>query len=488
MTDTQALLGKITALRQRLEQAQKLATEATSAATQLLGVPAGSGASVVVLERRVRADDEHDSVLDGVARAVAPPDGPTLPRQLTMRARRALERGRDLLARLRDLADCFGSPLDGPDANRLFDRADPLTWFYRETASMTDTSLRLVPLFPQEASAQLQLCEGLEAILTVIAGRLRTLAAGVVARRAEDDRIDRLSAVITELNAGCVVDPASLLALADEIVADARDGGPLLFPEGDPARPAHFAACHGLATARVIARVARDDPEWHNRPLDPVLAALLHDAGMARVPAAILSQSDPRNPDRRRLVEGHCRAGAEAAMRLRPDAQWLMRAVVEHHERLDGTGYPEGLQGAQLTPLGRLLAVCDVYAALCTNRPHRLAKETRTALTDVLLMAENGQLDRDCAERLLELTFYPVGAAVEMADGSMGLVAATPAARRDMNAPARPVVALFTDAQGDPLPGPRHIDLARHEGQSIVRTLPARERRELLVARVPEWA
>ena len=60
---------------------------------------------------------------------------------------------------------------------------------------MTDTSLRLVPLFPQTASAQLHLCEGLEAILTVIAGRLKTLTAGVEARRAEDDRVARLSAI-----------------------------------------------------------------------------------------------------------------------------------------------------------------------------------------------------------------------------------------------------------------------------------------------------
>ena len=62
---------------------------------------------------------------------------------------------------------------------------------------------------------------------------------------------------------------------------------------------------------------------------------------------------------------------------------------------------------ARLTSLSRLLAVCDVYASFCTARPHRPAKETRTALTDVLLMAENGLLDRDYAERLLESVLLP---------------------------------------------------------------------------------
>lgn len=489
MTETQALLGKITALRQRLEQAQKLASEATSAATRLLGAPAVAASPLAVLERRVGAAAEHDAAVDAVARTVAPDvDAPPLPRQLTMRARRVLERGRDLLGRLRDLSDCFAAPLDEPGEVRLFDRADPLTWFYRETASMTDTSLRLVPLFPQTASAQLHLCEGLEAILTVIAARLKTLTAGVAARRAEDARVDRLTALLSGLAAGRPVDAAPFLSLAEEIVADARDGGPLLFREGNPSRPAHFAACHGLTTARVIARVARDAPEWHNRLVEPVLAALIHDAGMARVPVAILTKTEPLSPEERRVVEAHCRAGAEMAMRLRPEAAWLARAVLEHHERHDGTGYPDGLAAGQTASLSRLLAVCDVYASYCTARPQRPAKETRTALTDVLLMAENGLLDRDCAERLLELTFYPVGSAVELADGSLAVVAAAPSGKRDLNAPARPVVAVFTDAQGEGLPGPRHIDLARREDQSITRTLSAGERRELLAARMPEWA
>jgi HD domain len=484
MTETQALLGRIAALRQRLEQAQKLASEASTVATELLGVP-----PLTALERQAYAGGEHDALLDGVVWGMTPRlDLPPLPRQLTMRARRVLQRGRDLLTRLRQISDAFASPLDAPNPAVLFARSDPLTALYRETAAMTDTSLRLVPLFPQTASAQLHLCEGLEAILTVIAERLKTLAAGVETRRAENERVSRLATLLTDLEAGRAVSVAPFLALAEEIVTDARDGGPLLFLQGDPARPAHFAACNGLTTARVIARVARDDPEWRYQLIDAVLAALVHDAGMLRVSPEILTQTDPLTPEQRRVIEAHCRAGAEMASRLRPDAGWLAQAVAEHHERMDGTGYPDGLRGAQAGSLSRLLAVCDVYAAFCTARPHRPAKETRTALTDVLLLAEGGALDRDHAERLLELSFYPVGAAVEMADGSLALVTAAPSSRKDLNAPARPMVAVLTDAQGDSLPAPRHYDLTRREDQSIVRTLPAGERRELLAVRFPEWA
>jgi hypothetical protein len=485
MTESQSLLGKIAALRQRLEQAQKLASEANIAASSLFGAPA-----VAVLERQTAEGAEHDAALDGAVHVLTPTiEPPPLPQQLTMRARRVLERGRDLLVRLRQISDAFAAPIDEPGPAVLFDRADPLTMLYRETAAMTDTSLRLVPLFPQTATAQLYLCEGLEAILTVIAGRLKTLIAGVETRRAENGRIAFLAHLLTELEAGRPVDAAPLMDLAEEIVADAQDGGPLLFREGDPARPAHFVACHGLTTARVIARVARDDPDWDSRLVEPVLAALIHDAGMLRIPADILKQTDPLTLEQRGAIEAHCRAGAELAGRLGLDAAWLAQAVVEHHERLDGTGYPDGLKAQQLSPLSRLLAVCDVYTAFCTGRPYRTAKETRTALTDVLLAAEGGLLDRDYAERLLNLSFYPVGSAVEMADGSLALVAAAPSASpNDLNAPARPVVAVLIDADGESLPAPRHFDLTHREDQSIVRTLPAGERRELLAVRFPEWA
>jgi HD-GYP domain-containing protein (c-di-GMP phosphodiesterase class II) len=486
MTETRALLGKIAALRHRLDHAQKAASDATLASVTLQD--GGAPDSFVVLQRKVDAGDEHDIALDGVVRAVSPPEPLALPNRLTMRARRVLERGRTLLTRLRDMADAFASPLADAGATPLFGRADPLTVLYRETAAMTDTSLRLIPMFPQIPSAQMNLCEGLEAILAVIAERLKLLTAGVEIRRAEEDRIDRLVTLLTDLEAGRPADVQPFLALAEEIVTDARDGGPLLFREGDLARPAHFAACQGLTTARVAVRVALGCPEWRNRLVDVALAALIHDVGMLRVPSDIIAQTGPLTLDQRRAVEAHCRVGAEMAARVQPQAAWLAQAVAEHHERMDGTGYPAGLRGAQLSSLSRLLTVCDVYAAACTARSYRKAKETRTALTDVLLMAGNGMLDRDDAERLLEVSFYPVGTAVALADGSSGLVTAVPAGRRDGNGPARPVVAILTDERGENLPAPRHIDLARRDGPAIVRSLSAPERRALLGARFPEWA
>jgi HD-GYP domain-containing protein (c-di-GMP phosphodiesterase class II) len=209
---------------------------------------------------------------------------------------------------------------------------------------------------------------------------------------------------------------------------------------------------------------------------------------MLQVPAEVLASPGPLDDEQRRAVERHCRIGAELAARLLPTGSWLAEATAGHHERLDGTGYPNGLRELQIPAVTRLLTVCDVYAAMCAPRPYRAARETRTALTDTLLLAEQGGLDRFQAEHLLQLSFYPVGSVVELADGSVGAVIATHANRHDLSAPARPVVMLLTDPQGRPLALPRPVDLAQVEGYSIVRTLSPAERRQLLGRRYPEFA
>ena len=494
MSETQVLLGKIAALRKRLEQAQNLVRDAGTAASALAEGRGGNGTWAA--EALAAAGSEHDALLDAAVRpvtVVASPDGPALPRQLTARARRVLERGRDLLGRLRGLADAFAPAVAGPEAAddgvvRL-DRHDPLAVLYRETASMTDTALRMVPLFPNTATAQMQLCEGMEGILNAVAARLATLSAGVERHQKESGLVGRLAGLLSDLEAGEPVTLEQFAALAEEVLAEADDGAPLRFLDPDAAAgTAHAVACHSLTVARVAARVVRYDPDLCHRPLDAILAALVHDAGMLRVPAEILADPGVLDDGRRRRLEAHTRDGAELAACLAPEAHWLIEAAAWHHERLDGTGYPDGLGGHQLAPLTRLLAVCDVYAAQCAARPHRPARDPRTALADTLLLAEQGLLDRAQAEHLLHLSFYPVGAAVELADGAVGVVVATPGPRRDLDNPARPVVALLADARGEALALPRYLDLAHRDGPGIVRTLPAAERRAVLGRRFPEWA
>jgi HD-GYP domain-containing protein (c-di-GMP phosphodiesterase class II) len=489
MSDTQVLLQKIAALRQQLEEVQGLGQDAASASAGISRDAAPTATRVRRLEFQVATGSRHEAFLESTIRQLSPePPAATtalLPKQLTARARRVLEQGGRLLEKLRTLSTL----LDLPPASDLPPDSlpDPLASRYQETTAMVHAALRAIQSLPNALGAQLRVCEGLEAIVAVVAERIQTLAAALNGRQRETFQVKTLTQLLSQLAAGKPVPIEAFFALAETLAAEAQQGAPLRFLYTGAEQPDRFAAQHSLTVGQVVARVVRHDPDFRSGPLDPVVAALVHDVGMLSIPTEILTHAGPLSDGRQRTLESHTRTGAEILTRAYPERGWLAVAASAHHERLDGTGYPSGHRDGQLSPLVRLLAVCDVYAAMCSPRPYRPALDTRTALADTLLMAEQGGLDRYQAEHLLQLSFYPVGSIVELAEGSIGMVVATNMGRRDLGAPARPVLAMLMDSQGSVVPPARHVDLAQCEGQSIVRTLPTAERRALLGKHYPEY-
>jgi HD-GYP domain-containing protein (c-di-GMP phosphodiesterase class II) len=247
--------------------------------------------------------------------------------------------------------------------------------------------------------------------------------------------------------------------------------------------PARFVAAHSLNCACVMARIAG----VREQARDLVLAALLHDVGMLGVDAELLADAGRLDAERQRVLQRHADAGAERITARLPGLARLAEAAAGHHERADGTGYPAGLSGEQVSPMARLVAAVDVYAALCAPRPHRPALDPRAALTDVLLLAERGRLDRHAADRLLALGPYPAGAVVELADGWTAVVVAAADPRTDMQAAGRPLVALVADPDARPLHTPRFVDLAAAGSTNVVRTLGPADRLRRLGRSYPEW-
>jgi HD-GYP domain-containing protein (c-di-GMP phosphodiesterase class II) len=481
MSDARALLGKIRDLRQRLAQVQGLVGEANRTAASLLnGGPEGD----IAPDSLVSEGSRRQALLDASVRQLSDEssNNEIRPTRLIDKVRIQLERGRELVSRLKTLAD---EPLLGEGDPSLGDD-DTLLLAYRDTAAMTESTLRLVQAFPDAPTSQVRLGEGLENIVNTVADRVEALVNAIELRKSEFARRDALAGMLQKLHAGEEVDPVDLVALADYLLGEVRQSAPIRFLYAPASKPAAFIAAHSITTARVLARIIRYDPDWQRCIHDAIVAALLKDVGMLSIAPETLTESGELNTEQRRAIESHCRLGAELVAKHLPATATLCESIASHHERLNGSGYPANLHGTQIGPLPRLLAVADVYAAMCCPRPHRPAMDPRTALTEALLLAERGLLDRNLAERLLQLSFYPSGSVVELADGSVGLVVASHMAPREIYTPAKPVVALLADAEGKVFSSPRHIDLAECEGGSIVRALSESQRRLLLGRRYPE--
>ncbi|MET0984944.1 MAG: HD domain-containing phosphohydrolase [Steroidobacteraceae bacterium] len=111
------------------------------------------------------------------------------------------------------------------------------------------------------------------------------------------------------------------------------------------------------------------------------LAGLLHDVGLMSVPASLLHKPAEFTPAEMALVCSHAEAGAKLLARL-PDPR-IGEIVHQHHERVNGSGYPRGLSGEAICIEARVLAVADVVEAMCSPRPHRAALGTQVALTEI---------------------------------------------------------------------------------------------------------
>jgi HD-GYP domain-containing protein (c-di-GMP phosphodiesterase class II) len=109
-------------------------------------------------------------------------------------------------------------------------------------------------------------------------------------------------------------------------------------------------------------------------------AAILHDIGKRFIPATILSKPARLDPDERAIIETHPQRGyEELAGRDDMSFEQLM-LVYQHHERIDGKGYPVGLQGDEIHPWARMLAVVDVFDAMTGTRPYRRPATAREAM------------------------------------------------------------------------------------------------------------
>ena len=186
-------------------------------------------------------------------------------------------------------------------------------------------------------------------------------------------------------------DTSAALALADERLYENKSGGRAtgepdstrevllqVLREREPDLHEHL---HGVANlAREVARAFGLPAE----ELDTIVrAAELHDVGKVAIPNAILHKPARLDPAERRIIERHSEVG-ERILAVAPALRPVARLVRASHERWDGTGYPDGLAGEEI-PLGaRVVAVCDAFDAMTTDRPYQAGIDADSALEELV--------------------------------------------------------------------------------------------------------
>lgn len=185
---------------------------------------------------------------------------------------------------------------------------------------------------------------------------------------------------------------------------------------------------------------------------EAAIAGVLHDVGKARVPQEILDKPGPLSPAELEAARAHSLSGHELLRPAFGTASPPARVALEHHERVDGSGYPRGLRGSQCLLASRIVAIADVYDAMTSDRVYRDRQPEHAALSDLL---ESGfsRLDPRLARVFVErLVYRTLGRLVRLSNGQVGRVVFV-----HRTAPGRPILAV----------GGTLVDLRREPGLSL---------------------
>ncbi|MCK5259549.1 MAG: HD domain-containing protein [Candidatus Omnitrophica bacterium] len=150
-------------------------------------------------------------------------------------------------------------------------------------------------------------------------------------------------------------------------------------------------------SVRIAKKMGLDDEEMQTLRD----AARLHDLGKIGIPDGVLGKKGPLTDQEVDLMRKHPEIG-ESIIKPIHSLEHLCDIIRHHHEKLDGSGYPDGLRGDGITPLVRITTIADIYDALTSDRPYRDQFPREKACEILREMKENGQLDPDIVEILIE--------------------------------------------------------------------------------------
>jgi len=165
----------------------------------------------------------------------------------------------------------------------------------------------------------------------------------------------------------------------------------------DQKSPFTFTHSHGIAKlARKAAAYLGYDAETQNKMY---IAGLLHDAGKLHVPVDILHKNGKLTPEERFEINKHTYYTRKILEQIQ-GFEDIADYAANHHERIDGTGYPYRMQGERLSELDRVMAICDVYQALTEERPYRPMMPTERVWAIIDEMAERKHLDENLIKKI----------------------------------------------------------------------------------------
>ena len=231
------------------------------------------------------------------------------------------------------------------------------------------------------------------------------------------------------------------------------------------ASASNYVVTHSVKTAAIGIILGQELRFPPHRNIELGMACLLHEFGMLKLPGQLYMSDKILGEQERKAISAHP-VLAFKILKAKNFPMNICLAILESHENVDGSGYPQGLPGPRISQYGKILSVASSYVAMTSERPFRMALDGHHAIVE-LLKNRDTRYDPVILNTLVRtLSLYPIGTFVKVKSGASGMVIETL-----QDKPKEPTVRLLQGPQGETYKESPIVNTS-NAGHQIVGTLP----------------
>lgn len=187
-----------------------------------------------------------------------------------------------------------------------------------------------------------------------------------------------------------------------------------------------------------------------------ITGALLHDLGESLINQELLSRAGPLTPKEYAEIKNHVKIGANLIKHLPDISDISLKIVEQHHERMDGSGYPLGLKGEEISLYGRMFAIVDTYDAVTNKRCYKEAIPSSFGMRTLLELSKT-HFDEALVHQFIKcMGVYPTGSLVRLSNGILAVVIA-----QNFISPIKPLVKAIYSSKSNAYIEPKMLDLSK---------------------------
>lgn len=272
--------------------------------------------------------------------------------------------------------------------------------------------------------------------------------------------------MFAEARLGQALQTSECVALVDDVVESIDRHPDALLSLARLKNADEYTYMHSVAVCALMVALGRQLGLSDSQLREAGMAGMLHDLGKAAMPQDILNKPGRLSPEEFTIIKQHPIRGYEMLQETGTVSDGVLDVCRHHHERVDGTGYPDALSGANISLLAQMGAVCDVYDAVTSDRPYKGGWDPAHALSQ--MASWKGHFEPSIFHSFVKsVGIYPTGSLVRMRSGRLAVVL-------DQNPAAltKPRVRVFFSTKaGLPLE-PEILDLA---DRNVTDQIEARE-------------